>query len=98
MREKDSNSFSVLGQSLRGFIGFFHLSNNFALFGVSQNCIYFETAVAFISITCKSDKASFPFLLVTLDRDSADVHQCGSESGSTLSVPPWDTLPNQVTQ
>lgn len=43
-KRKNHNRFSVLGLSLRDFIGCFHLSNNLALFGVWLNCIYFWTA------------------------------------------------------
>lgn len=62
--EKWNNRFSVWGQSLRGFIGFFHLSNNFALFWFHS--IVYTTKLFFVFIIHKANKEYFPFLLVTL--------------------------------
>lgn len=67
--EKWNNRFSLLGQSLRGFIGFFHSSNNFALFWF-HSTVYTTKLFSWssFSIIHKKNKKYFPFLLVTLYR------------------------------
>ena len=75
--EKWNNRFSVVGQSLSAFIGFFHSSNNFALFWFHSICATELFSWSSFSIIDGANKKYFPPLVVTLHRQIPGSGQAG---------------------